>query len=364
MEPVAVRILHPTPAGVGPFEFALLAAREANADRLVKLFVEAGAPDVRVVGGGDAGPTFAARARAAFEHVQGGGGVLLGSGAIPLATAEDARAFVGLAASGEQRALANNRYSADVIAVGQARVFHDLPDLPGDNALPRWLAEVAGWTIDDRRADWRLQVDLDSPLDVVLTGADRPADLETGLVEAAIARVRDVARNRRAELVIAGRTSAGTLAWLEGATASRVRALVEERGLRASSGSALGPDAAAGAEPETTERPSVSRGRAPRSVLGLVLDDRGPEAFASVLNELGDAAIVDTRVLMAHRLGVDETRWPRAEDRFASDLLLPDHVADPWLRALTASALDAPIPILLGGHTLVGPGLRLAIGEP
>ena len=68
-------------------------------------------------------------------------------------------------------------------------------------------------------------------------------------------------------------------------------------------------------------------------------------------------------MLLAHRLGVDESAWPSAEDRFASDLLLPERVADPWLRALTASALAAPIPVLLGGHTLVGPGLRLLAGR-
>jgi hypothetical protein len=67
-------------------------------------------------------------------------------------------------------------------------------------------------------------------------------------------------------------------------------------------------------------------------------------------------------VLLAHRLGPDERDWPPPEDRHASDLLLADRVHDPWLRALTASALEAPIPILLGGHSLVGPGLRLVAG--
>jgi hypothetical protein len=96
-------------------------------------------------------------------------------------------------------------------------------------------------------------------------------------------------------------------------------------------------------------------------VLGLDLDVRGPGALGAVLAELGDGAIVDSRVLLAHRLGADEAAWPRAEDRFASDLLLAERIADPWLRALTASARDASIPILLGGHTLVGPGVRLAL---
>jgi hypothetical protein len=96
-------------------------------------------------------------------------------------------------------------------------------------------------------------------------------------------------------------------------------------------------------------------------VLGLLLDRDGPASLGGHLERLGDAAVVDTRVLLAHRFGPDERDWPAAEDRFASDLLLPDRVADPWLRELTASAAAARIPVALGGHSLVGPGLRLVL---
>ena len=91
-------------------------------------------------------------------------------------------------------------------------------------------------------------------------------------------------------------------------------------------------------------------------MLGLLLDRDGPASLGSHLERLGDAAVVDTRVLLAHRFGADEREWPPAEDRFASDLLLPDRVADPWLRDLTASVVGARIPVALGGHTLVGRG--------
>jgi hypothetical protein len=272
--------------------------------------------------------------------------VVLGSGAIPLARRRDLRRFLDVAGSGARRALANNRYSADVLAIGDAGGLDELPDLIADNAVPRWLAEVGGYDVDDGGRRWRLGLDVDTPLDAFLIDpASAPASLDlTRLVEA-IAGVRRVAADRRGELLVAGRTNARALRWLERRTASRTRALVEERGLRAATPEAATPD-----EPV--------RPRPPRSVLGLVLDGRGPEAFGPLLAELGDAAVVDTRVLLAHRLGTDESAWPGAEDRYASDLLLADRIVEPWLRALTASAAAAPIPILLGGHTLVGPGLR------
>jgi hypothetical protein len=91
----------------------------------------------------------------------------------------------------------------------------------------------------------------------------------------------------------------------------------------------------------------------------MLLDREGPEALGSIVARLADGAVIDTRVLLAARLGRDERAWPSPEDRFASDLLRPDDVRDPWLAALTRSAATAPIPILLGAHTLVGPGLPL-----
>ena len=97
--------------------------------------------------------------------------------------------------------------------------------------------------------------------------------------------------------------------------------------------------------------------RPPSSVLGELLDRDGSDALAAGVAKLADAAVIDSRVLMAHRHGADESAWPAPEDRFASDLLLPARIADPWLRALTVSA--SPAPIILGGHTLVNGGLRL-----
>jgi hypothetical protein len=347
MTDVAVLILHPEPAArAGELERWVAAGRTANAERHRRGFLAAGATDVVVAAGAPDGVAFGARLRAFAAANRAAGLVVLGSGAIPLASAADRRAFVAVASRSEFVALANNRFSADVIAVSLAGNLAALPDLATDNELPRWLADIAGYEVTDLRRRWRLGVDIDGPLDLLLIG--QPAWIPpapAGALERVadrLARVRAVARNPRAELIVAGRTSAAGISWLERSMAARTRALVEERGLRT---------AGAGQRP-------------PRSVLGALLDRDGPAALGAILAELGEGALVDSRVLLAHRLGADETRWPPAADRFASDLLLHEQIADPWLRDLTQSAAEAEIPIVLGGHMLVGPGLRLAVGGP
>ena len=360
MRPVTVIILHPeAPAGSGPLGRALAAARRELAEQQRRGFLAAGADEVRVVTGPPDGISFGERLVAQLRSRPPrnlGGLIVLGSGSIPLARPDDLSRLVAVAAGPAGHALANNRYSADVVAVSRAADLLELPPLPADNALPRWLAEIAGVAVADMRSRWRLGVDIDSPLDLVLirqtdpglgadTGSGRLGDLAT-VVRHRLGEVARVLRDRRGELLVAGRVSASTLRWLESGAACRVRALVEERGLRASS--------------TLAQSGRSAEARPPRSILGRLLEREGPGSLARAVSELGDAAVIDSRVLLAHRLGADESAWPAAEDRFASDLLLPASIADSWLRELTQSALDGNV--VLGGHTLLNGGLRLLAG--
>ena len=296
MPPVAVRILHPEPgSSAGPIERWVAAARTTMAERHRVGFVAAGADDVRIVAGPPDDTPFGARLR---ELVRGGrpaGLVVLGSGAIPLATAGDRREFVAVAASEDRRALANNRYSADVVAIARADVaLSDVPDLAGDNPLPRWLDEVAGYAVGDLRRRWRLAVDIDGPLDMILiggvdgAGGAESAAIDAGPVTDRLDAIRRTTADPLAELLVAGRTSARTVLWLERRTASRTRALIEERGMRT----------------------RVAGQRPAASVLGALLDRDGPESLGRHLAGLADAALVDSRVLLAHRLGAEEAAWP------------------------------------------------------
>ncbi len=385
---VTALILH-TLAGrdAGPLTRHLEAVRSANADHLASAMAAAGASVHRV----DVEPTehlsFGSRVAsmavelAASDDRADAGCVIAGSGAAALAQAADLEPFVRAARDGH--ALANNRYSADIVAVPDMSALAGLPGLSGDNALPRWLTEVAGIQVGDLRRRWRLQVDLDSPIDLLLVERGRqpsrrrrvlrsgrtgdpapigawqalgsPIDVVPldGSLEPARARLDAIARalaDRRSEVLVAGRTSFGSLRVLETRAPARIRAWIEERGMRASTPLARAPVARA------SQRPV-------RSVLGLLLDRDGPGALGRLVAQLADAAVVDTRVLLAHRLGIDETGWPSPEDRFASDLLLTDRIGDPWLRELTEAAAEAPVPIALGGHTLVGPGSRLLLAD-
>ncbi len=352
MGTVTVLVLHPPlPATAGPLAAALDAARRDLAGRHLAGFLAAGAGNAALIEEASTEP-FGARLRRLAGSIATGGLVVLGSGAMALARPADYRAFVKAAASDADLALANNRFSADAVAISRPAVLRDLPDLPADNALPRWLEEAANVPVADLGRRPRLGLDLDSPADLVLAGGSLPDSAASSSFPARLDQVRSVMADRRAELTVHGRSSMGTLSALERRAACRIRALVEERGLRASSRLAQAPGG-------ISRRPRPLR--PPASVLGLLLDREGPDALGRVLARLGDGAVIDTRVLLAHRLGADEAAWPVAEDRFASDLLLPERIADPWLRALTGAATAAAIPVLLGGHTLVGPGLRVLL---
>ncbi len=335
----------------GELTLLLARARSVVGEALTERFLRLGVDDFDVNGGPPDGLSFGERLRSIARGVAPGSGlVVLGSGSIPLATDDDLGALLAVAASGERRALTNNRYSSDVLAVGDASILAGVPDLASDNALPRWL-EGAGVAVQELPDRARLALDLDSPLDLELLrrhpSCPPPLASLARSVTAHLARAAEtfetltaLARNPRAELLVAGRLSATTLGELEERTACRIRALVEERGLRTSV-----PD----------QRPAAS-------TLGLLLDRDGPGAVGALVGRLADGAIIDSRVLLAHRHGADEAGWPSAEDRYASDLLHADRVRDPWLQQLTLNAWSNEVPIALGAHSLIGPGLGLALG--
>jgi hypothetical protein len=256
--------------------------------------------------------------------------------------------------------VANNRFSADafVVAGDLDRALAALDSCVNDNVAPRRLNE-AGFAWRDLGAAQWARFDVDTTLDLALlrlaTRLDGIRPLEPsvrGYLEMArvpgdralevphLDRLGAVMRDRSAELVVAGRVPVGTWQELETETACRIRCFVEERGMRSARGS----------------------GQPPRSLLGALMARSSAAEVVDELSRLGDAVVLDTRVLMAAvARSADARDWPPEEARFASDFGDHARVATPWLRELTEAAGSASVPFLFGGHALVSDGLRLIV---
>ncbi len=90
------------------------------------------------------------------------------------------------------------------------------------------------------------------------------------------------------------------------------------------------------------------------TITGKLIHQDGVTAFISQLAASCDGAIIDTRPLLA-QVG----SLPPPADRFASDLLRPDLIRDRMWANFTRTVMNAPIPIIIGGHSLVNAGLYL-----
>jgi len=312
------------------------------------------------------GRWYAAAARAMLSRVRADGRPLdaigyAGAGALALADDPLIEALVS-AIPGE--GTANNRFSTDAFLVagyptGPLTLEAALDALEGcstDNAAMHCLEE-AGFAIRDLSGSSWARFDVDTPLDLALLRLGtrlpttrRPDGVVAAFLEMTIlpggrslevphvAEIGAILRDRERQLVVAGRVPSSAWAYLETESACRVRCFIEERGMRS------------------------ARDAVPHSLLADWMDRLGPAELVKELSTLGDAVIMDSRVLMAARAGSsDATAWPPAEERFASDFMDTAPVATEWLSELTEAAAASSVPFLLGGHALVSDGLRILV---
>lgn len=153
-------------------------------------------------------------------------------------------------------------------------------------------------------------------------GFVRAEDL--GASPAVLERIHAVTRlltKRTAELLVVG--DPGTEGWrhLEQETACRVRLL----------------------------------GDGPNGMLAHLLAWAGPARFVEYLSELGDAILVNTRILFP------DSDCPSPRDFFYSDTGQTDQIAHRGLRLLTETLLNGGRPAILGGSSLLAGGIYLLI---
>jgi len=265
--------------------------------------------------------------------------VYLGGGSAPLLSADTLRDLAERVRDVDRLVVTNNFYSVDFAAFTPASAFSCFEPPSYDNSLGWLLAHDAGLPARELPRVAETVFDVDTPIDL-MTLAYHPQvgrhtrayldslDLDLTRLEAASA----VFVTRGAEVLVAGRVSAATLAHLERQSLSRTRVFSEERGMRADG--------------------RLARGEV-RSLLGMHVQAVGVERFfQEVVPQLGRAAFIDDRVVWAH-CGL----WPAAVDRFNSDLFRVERIADPFVRQFTEAAAACPVPVVLGGHSLVAGGL-------
>ncbi|MFN2484152.1 MAG: hypothetical protein ABR509_04350 [Candidatus Limnocylindria bacterium] len=335
-----VLLAEPAVAVTGPYTALAAEGRRLLGDELARRLTRAGARVVPVAAAPEEGFRWGRWfANAARPLLAEGDVDMLGyatAGSLALVDDEFLRALLS---PDDVVVVANNRFSADAFVVrgDVARAVSVLEEVASDNAAVRCLAD-AGFAATDLSDRPFASADADTPQDLELLRLGGATTASRSIAE--LPRVGDlgrVVRDRNAEIVVAGRVSTSTARYVESETACRVRLFIEERGMRAGPG-------------------------APRSLLAAWLDRHGATALIEQLGSLGDAVVLDTRVLMA-TIGrsSDAAAWPPAEERFASDFLDASVIETPWLRDLTEAASASQIPVLVGAHLLVNDGLRILV---
>lgn len=273
------------------------------------------------------GGLLAAYPAQAYAYFSAGGAPLLTEALLVEAVDEVRRAAV-------PHVVTNNALSSDWIVFNCPAELHARPDRLGrDNMLGPVLKYEAGIDVRSLPASAATRADIDTPADALALSLHphlQPA-LASYLSRSTLSPERwHTARHALAtpnsRIALIGRVSSAVWSYLERNTRCWTRVFSEERGMTASGRQAAGEV---------------------RSLIAEHIHKLGVKAFIVELAEMTEAVFFDTRVLLAVR------GWPSAADRYASDAGRPDLIHDPFLRELTEAALEAPMPVVLGGHGVV-----------
>jgi len=267
-----------------------------------------------------------------------------GGGSAPLLGIEQWAEVIDQLGRAERQVVTNNVHSCDWVGFTSAQEAASLiAEQANDNAIAWTLVNKGGLAVRAMEASAGSRFDIDTPIDLLI--AQRHPAIgrhlrryldDLGWRSTQLEEVLAEMGREGGSLLVAGRASPGAWLALQEATRCWVRVFAEERGMRASGRQARGEV---------------------RSLLASYLNMVGVEGLFEAFGELGNAVLLDNRVILASR-GL----WPSALDRFNSDLYRWDEVEDPFLRSLTRAAREAPVPVVMGGHTVVAGGL-MALAE-
>ncbi len=262
----------------------------------------------------------------------------------PLITVDELNMVCRKLAGKDNFVYTNNTQSVDVLAFTVPGNL-DQAELPAaDNSLAMTLRDQLGLQMELMPHTLGLLFDIDTPTDLLVLGAGPFAGPRTRktleglqLDYRKLNSAKTVLSAEYEDVALIGRVGAPVIERLNALLKLRLRVFSEERGMK-----------------------SLGRIEANQviSLLGLLVDHAGLENFFEYLSRVARCAFIDTRVLMYHYSFNFSDR-----ERFLSDLGKWQEVENPWLKELTRLAEQCPIPVVLGGHSLVSGSLWALTSE-
>lgn len=238
----------------------------------------------------------------------------------------------------------NNTQSVDLAAFTVPANIDSI-ELPAmDNSLALTLRDELGLDMELMPHTLGLLFDIDTPSDLLVLGAGpfpgprtRKVLDSLNLDYRTLEKAKAVLSDEYEEVALVGRVGAPIIGRLNAVLKLRLRVFSEERGMK-----------------------SLGRIEANEviSLLGLLIEHAGIDCFFDYLAKVSRCAFIDSRVLIYHY-----KYEPSDRDRFLSDLGLWEEIENPWLKEFTRAAVECPIPILLGGHSLVAGSLWALCSE-
>ncbi len=271
--------------------------------------------------------------------------IYLGGAAMPLLRADEWASIARCLKTQDRVVVVNNVQSADLVAFNPASGLDEIELPEADNFLG-WLLREIGYRRILLPNSARANFDLDTPVDIQILHLQSSISLGPNASRALDSLNWDTSRLENVwhrlsipntEVSLLGRVGPSVVNVLNASLRCRVRVFSEERGMKA-----LGREEAGLVV----------------SLIGGFVDDVGPERFFRHLADISDVALFDTRVLMAH--------WGEemaARDRFLSDLGIVEGIQSSRLKEFTQAYLEAPLPVICGGHNLISGGLWLMVEE-
>ncbi|NIQ38651.1 MAG: hypothetical protein GTN81_08675 [Proteobacteria bacterium] len=288
--------------------------------------------------------TFGEKIRSIIEEYGIETVLYFGGGSGVFMSVEDMAGIARVALSSPGALWVNNFFSTDFAGFNTAQALPALDRCQRDNYLGRVLGRETEMKVYVLPPGLMTRFDIDSPADLGIlkiyrkkAGRHLEEFLSRVILDSLpLYEIMDVLVNRDRRILIIGRVPLDGASFFDRETACHVNFYIEGRGM---------------------EGREKSKGDHMWSLIGESIEEMGLSRFFDCLAGEADAVIMDTRVCFRHlRLHLSR------QDRFFSDLLWPHRIEDGFLRSFTRRAIESPVPLLLGGHSMVSGGLY-ALGE-